>query len=209
MDRATQRIDTVTFWASTLVLTLALSLVGWAWIRPSTADEGGEISAQPQWTYASLSQPSRPTQILVPSVGVKAPIIPIQVEDQVLEPPADPSTIGWWDASAMPGQTGGQSVMTGHSVHTGGGELDRLRDVRAGERVDVRTSEGTVRYKIDRKVVWSYAEVAQRYRQLFEQRPEEKGRLVLITCTDWDGTKWNSNVIVFARQLGVPQRLQS
>lgn len=109
----------------------------------------------------------------------------------------------------MPGQTGGQSVMTGHSVHTGGGELDRLREVRAGERVDVRTSEGTVRYKIDRLVVWSYAEVAQRYRQLFEQRPEEKGRLVLITCTDWDGTKWNSNVIVFARQLGVPQRLQS
>jgi hypothetical protein len=39
-------------------------------------------------------------------------------------------------------------------------------------------------------------QVAQRAEELFDQ--SVPGRLVIVTCTDWDGEVWRSNIITIA-----------
>jgi LPXTG-site transpeptidase (sortase) family protein len=113
--------------------------------------------------------------------------------------------VGWWQRSARPGATKGQTVLTGHTVHTGGGVMDRLGKLRAGRLVKVVTPKGTMVYRTTRVVTWSKEQLAKRAVEIFAQeRP--KVRLVLITCSGWTGSYYKSNVVVFATPLGVPAR---
>lgn len=158
----------------------------------------------PRSPYRSLD-PADPVLLVVPSVDIEAPIVPIAVsEDLVLDPPRDVEAVGWWNRSAQPGADTGSTVIAGHSVHTGGGALDPLRDARRGAVVDVRTAEGTMRYLVQRKVVYDKDELAVNAVSIFGQEGGE-GRLVLISCTDWDGTSYASNVVVYAVALGEPR----
>ena len=134
-------------------------------------------------------------------VGVN--VVPMN-EDRVLDPPQDVVDVGWWDRSAQPGSETGSTVIAGHSVHTGGGALDPLRGVRRGAVVDVRTAEGTMRYLVQRKKVYDKDELAVNAVSIFGQE-SGRGRLVLVSCTDWDGTGYASNVVVYAVALGEPR----
>jgi hypothetical protein len=44
--------------------------------------------------------------------------------------------------------------------------------------------------------VLSKDEVARNAEKIFDQT--SAGRLVLITCHDWDGTAWRSNIVTIA-----------
>ena len=46
-------------------------------------------------------------------------------------------------------------------------------------------------------------ELARHARELFGQ-DHGRGRLVLVTCTDWDGAAYRGNIVVFAKPLGAP-----
>ena len=87
--------------------------------------------------------------------------------------------------------------MTGHTVHTGGGALDRLEELRPGDDVRVRTRNDTLEYAVRQVAIHDKGVVAAEARRLFSQ--EVPGRLVLITCEDWDGVAYRSNVVVTAR----------
>ena len=177
-------------------LVLAAGLVAFGLLAPngSSSDDS---------RFASLS-PSAPVRLVVPSLKVRADVDPIAVSaDRVLDPPADVSRVGWWDASARPGATSGQTVLTGHSVHTGGGVLDSLREVRRGAKLDVVTSKGRMRYQVAAVQTYDRSAVAANAGKLFGQRGGT-GRLVLVSCTDWDGTVYESNVVVVADALGSP-----
>lgn len=159
----------------------------------------------PRSAYRSLD-PADPVLLLVPSLDIEAPVVPIALsEDLVLDPPRDVVDVGWWDASAQPGSETGSTVIAGHTVKTGGGALDPLRDVRRGAVVDVRTAEGTMRYLVQRKKVYDKDELAVNAVDVFGQEGGD-GRLVLVSCTDWDGTGYASNVVVFAVALGEPRK---
>lgn len=187
---------------TTGVLVLAVGLVTWGLL--DSGDGPTEAPADVQRpTYASV-RPAQPLRLEVPSLGIEAPILPIGLTAAAeLIPPANPIDVGWWEDSARPGDGRGQTVVTGHTVHTGGGAMDRLREVERNSVVDVETRAGTVRYRVDRTVVLSRAQVAARAQSLFGQGHGE-GRLVLVTCTDWNGIDYESNVIVFGRPLGQP-----
>ena len=147
-----------------------------------------------------------PTRLVVPALGVRAPITPIEVSPSgVLDPPEDVDVVGWWKRSMRPGATRGQTVLTGHTVHTGGGVLDDLGDLRPGQVVRVVTPRGAMVYRTTRVVTLSKAELAARSKDLFGQE-RNRTRLVLITCTDWNGSDFESNVVAFARPLGVRQQ---
>lgn len=185
---------------STALIVLCAGLVVGGLVLPSE-------EARPRSPYRSLD-PADPVLLLVPSVDIEAPIVPIAVsEDLVLDPPRDVEAVGWWNRSAQPGADTGSTVIAGHSVHTGGGALDPLRDARRGAVVDVRTAEGTMRYLVQRKVVYDKDELAVNAVSIFGQDGGE-GRLVLISCTDWDGTAYASNVVVYAVALGEPRKQQ-
>ena len=182
-------------------LTLGLLLAGVAGTvllpaAPSTGTTG----------YHPLGAPSRPVRLVVPSLKIKAPVAPIHLTgDGALNPPSDTHEVGWWDASARPGAGRGQTVLTGHTVHTGGGVLNDLGRLRPGARVLVVTPHGTLTYRATRVVTYTKAQLARHSVDLFAQKRAHP-RLVLITCTGWTGHDYTSNIVAFAQPLGVRER---
>jgi hypothetical protein len=81
--------------------------------------------------------------------------------------------------------------------------MDRIGRLRPGQKVDVVTRRGTMRYRVQRVRVLSQAALARDAVRLFGQRGGS-GRLVLVSCTGWNGSSYDSNVVVLASPLGVP-----
>lgn len=139
-----------------------------------------------------------PTRLLVPRLRVDAPVFPIPVDDGILLPPDDPRTLGWWSDGAQPGALRGAALITGHTVHSGGGAFDDLETLRKGDRVRVRTIRGTVEYVVTGVTVYRKGRLARDAERVFSQTGP--GRLVLVTCEDWNGHSYDSNAIVFAER---------
>lgn len=179
---------------ATTVLLLAVGLVAAGVLLP-------QQHAGP--SYRPMAGPAAPVRLVVPSVHIRARVVPLALTGAVLEPPGDPRQVGWWDRSARPGSGTGQTVITGHTVHTGGGAMDRIGKVRPGSYVDVVTRRGTMRYRVDRVAVLSKERLARRAPAIFGQRHGD-GRLVLVTCIGWNGSYYPDNVLVFGQPLGEP-----
>ena len=187
---------------TTLVLVVCALTMGYGLFLPSSPAE----PARAESGYRPMGGPAAPVRLVVPSLKIKAPVLPIEVNaQQVLDPPRNPRDVGWWQRSARPGAKKGQTVLTGHTVHTGGGVMDELGSLRKGRLVKVVTRKGTMQYRTTRVVTWTKAELAQRAVDIFAQ---DRGgnRLVLITCDEWNGSSYDSNIVVFARPLGVRER---
>ncbi len=141
-------------------------------------------------------QPGAPREVVVRRLGVAAPVLPIKAPGGTLIPPGDPQELGWWAAGARPGERRGSVLVTGHTVHDGGGALDDLETLRRGDAVRVRTDRGWLRYAVRTVRVYDKGSVARDAGRLFSQ--DVPGRLVLVTCEDWDGERYLSNVVVTA-----------
>lgn len=142
-----------------------------------------------------------PSRLVVPALGVQAPVVPIEMDAAgVLTPPADVDTVGWWQRSAEPGSGDGQTLLTGHTVRVGDGAMDRIGELGRGSRVEVRAASGTAAYRVTDVVTYDRAQVAERAQELFGQDRTD-GRLVLVTCTDWNGEVWERNIIVLAQPV--------
>lgn len=165
--------------------------------------DGPETQALPSARAGGGSAVSAASQggrdaLIVPTIGLNAAMIDIDLDPGgVLTPPGDYTEVGYWDGSAAPGAGSGQTVVTGHTVHTGGGVMNRLADVADGDPVQIRFDGELVDYRVRKVITLSKAQVAEKAVALFGQ-DRRSGRLVLVTCTDWDGAEYQSNVIVFA-----------
>jgi len=178
------------------ILVILVAVAAYAFLVPSKADSAPS-------GFQPLSAPATPVRLVVPSLKIRAPILPIEVNDQqILDPPRNPRDVGWWQRSARPGAQKGQTVLTGHTVHTGGGVMDRLHKLHRGKLVKVVTPKGTMQYRTTRVVTWTKDQLAERAVAIFAQK-RANPRLVLITCSGWTGSDYTSNVVVFAKPLGV------
>jgi len=136
--------------------------------------------------------------LYVPTLDLVAPIVDIEMdEDAVLSPPPDPDIVGWWQRSAEPGAREGQTVITGHTVHSGDGVMDDLGNLVPGDVVRIRDDNKVTEYRVTDNQTLSAEEVAENAQMLFGQDREE-GRLVLVTCTDYVDGNYLSNIIVVA-----------
>jgi LPXTG-site transpeptidase (sortase) family protein len=142
-----------------------------------------------------------PDEILVPSLKIEAPLIPIELEtDGVLTPPADTDVAGWWDGSAEPGSGEGQTVITGHTVSTGGGVMNELPKLDVGGVIQVRDEGKVYDYRATGVFKLTKEEVSAASQTLFGQDGGH-GRLVLVTCTDYHDGVYDSNVLVWAEPI--------
>lgn len=139
-----------------------------------------------------------PTRIVVPKLHVDAPVVPIGVVDGVLLPPDNPQVLGWWAQGAKPGVLRGGALITGHTVHTGGGAFDDLDTLHKGDQVRIRTAKGVIDYEVTGVTIYRKGRLARDAERVFSQKGP--GRLVLITCEDWNGSGYDSNAIVFAER---------
>jgi LPXTG-site transpeptidase (sortase) family protein len=137
-----------------------------------------------------------PTGVVVPRLGVDVPVVGIDAPGGVLTPPSDPRVLGWWRSGAEAGSARGSALVTGHTVNAGGGALDDLEKMRRGDPVRVRTTAGVIDYVVTGVSVYRKAAIAEDAARIFSQ--SVPGRLALITCEDWDGTAYLSNVVVIA-----------
>ena len=160
-----------------------------------TAESIPDQVAAPLGTSAAAGAPS---VLEVPSLGVYAPVIGIGAANGILQPPDDPQTLGWWSAGAAPGAAQGGALITGHTVSTGGGAFDNLETLTTGDSVRVRTQRGVIDYAVTGVTIYPKASLAADAGRVFNQ--SGPGRLVLITCEDWNGTGYDSNAIVFAER---------
>ena len=155
--------------------------------------------AASQEVAGSAAPGVRPDTVAVPSLDVRADVVPIPTVDGVLTPPDDPRAVGWWSGGSRPGAGAGAAVITGHTVHTGGGAFDDLEELTAGDRVLVTSGDTEVAYDVTSVEVLGRDELARESASIFAR--SGPGRLVLITCEDWDGTAYRSNVVVTARPV--------
>lgn len=141
--------------------------------------------------------PGAPVHVRIPALGVDAPVLPVHAPHNTLVPPSDPEELGWWADGAEPGAPHGAVLIAGHTVHNGPGALNPLGTLTPGARVLVRTATGErLRYRARRVHTFSKGTIAERAARLFAQRGP--ARLVLVTCADWDGTRYLSNSVVIA-----------
>jgi LPXTG-site transpeptidase (sortase) family protein len=193
-------IDRRTRLALIALVTLLLVLLIWWLVSQHGSDdaEARDVTGREQ-----TAEDAGGDALVVPSIGLKAPIVSIAMHGNTLSPPNDTDIVGWWRLSAEPGAKRGQTVVTGHTIHTGGGVMGRLGNVERGDRVRIIDEGQKIAYRATKVFVYSKAELSENAQALFGQQRTD-GRLVLVSCTDWDGVDYLSNIIVFAKQAREP-----
>jgi LPXTG-site transpeptidase (sortase) family protein len=116
--------------------------------------------------------------------------------DGSLVPPSDYTTVGWWAGGPAPGSDEGTAIITGHTVHTGGGAFDELGQLRPGDRVVVARPRRDLEYVVARVTSYEKGTLATHAARVFSL--DSEGRLALVTCGDWNGETYLSNVVVIA-----------
>ncbi|MFV2104161.1 class F sortase [Micromonospora sp. LOL_024] len=144
---------------------------------------------------------SEPVSIEINKIDLAAPVhnVGIAPDGSIAAPPAERAQeAGWYDQGPTPGQYG-PAVIVGHVDTTSGPAVfHHLRELRAGDHVEVARSDGSVAvFEVDR---------TDRYDK--EQLPADevfgdfsRPQLRLITCGGrWVGgqTGYADNVVVFA-----------
>ena len=132
--------------------------------------------------------PTAPTRLRLGDID--APVVPLEMADSALTPPDDPHVLGWWGKRA--GARHGTTLLTGHTVHDGGGTFDDLEETPVGARAHLNRHS----YEVRSVQVISKDVLARRAPALFAQTGRPK--LVLVTCEDYDRTTghYASNVVV-------------
>ena len=151
-------------------------------------------STTPAQTVVEATTLSRATTVpaQLRLAGIDAPVVPLTLTGTELVPPGDPRVLGWWGRPAAARH--GVTLLVGHTVHTGGGELDDLESVPVGATARV----SGIAYEVTSVRVVSKPALAARAADLFSQHG--KHRLVVVTCEDYDATtgEYASNVVLTA-----------
>ncbi len=154
----------------------------------------------PDQAPSALAAAGRPLEVWVPRLKVRSPVVAISGQSGTLLPPDDAQILGWWQEGRGAGAENGSAVVTGHTVSTGGGAFDNLEKLATGDRLRVRTTAGWITYAVERSRVYSVEELAENAEDIFDLGGES--RLVLITCSDFNGVVYLSNAVVFATVVG-------
>ena len=166
---------------------------------PSTQAPPSKTAPAPERKSRPKAHPAKgtPQRIVVPTLGIDHPIVGIDAPGGVLTPPSDPQVLGWWQSGAQPGAKLGSALVTGHTVSSGGGAFDDLETLGRGDRVTIGTADGRIHYRVTGVRIYRKASLADHAQRVFSQ--DVPGRLVLITCEDWNGSTYLSNAVVIAR----------
>jgi hypothetical protein len=151
-------------------------------------------------TSASRPEP-RPVRVTLGDVGIQADVRPVGVAaDGQMQLPPDPAVLGWYRFGPAPGGADqGSAVLAGHldSRKYGLGPLVRLRDVGAGDQVDVMLSDrSTLTYRVQTLIRFDQQALPE---ELFARSGAH--RLRIITCGgdyDADAGGYQQNLVVTA-----------
>lgn len=164
---------------------------------------GGWLGTKIGGPDALAARPGEPVRLVVPRTQTDAAVQPVAMgADLTLAPPRDPSVVGWWRDGPLPGAAAGTAVLTGHSVHNGGGVFDSLEELRPGDVIEVATAGGTLAFRVRRMEIVDQETLAKQSAELFAT--DGPPRLALVTCEGWNGKSYDANVVVIATAADPP-----
>ena len=128
-------------------------------------------------------QPSAPIaddHVVIPALGVDAPLTPEVVSNGALTIPGDVGTVGAWTGSAALTSTTGTVLLAGHidNINQGPGALHDLYLLQPGDKVFVRLHGVSTKWQIVTLGSYPKSEIPQ---DLFDGSQGPR-RLVLVTC---------------------------
>jgi len=144
--------------------------------------------------------PAAPVSLSIPTLGVRASVLPVVNDRGTLGVPDDPAQVGWWSASALAGAATGTVVLDGHvdSAASGPGALFRLSALNLNDPITLSTGTGQLRrYTVTGRRV--YVKAGGLPADIFDQHGP--ARLVLISCGgpfDRTAGSYLDNIVVFA-----------
>jgi hypothetical protein len=158
----------------------------------------GPIVAPPQ---SAAAQVARPVSLTVPLIGVKTNLITLGLAaGGAMQVPSTSTVAGWFTGSPRPGAVG-SSIIVGHvDSKSGPGIFFRLPELKNGDDVYVKRSDGTT-------AEFRVTEVQEYPKDHFPTEtvfgPTPDAELRLITCGgtfDSVTGHYLSNIIVYASQ---------
>jgi sortase (surface protein transpeptidase) len=159
----------------------------------------GPIAALP---HPDAPQVAQPVALTIPAIGVQTRLIRLGLTASgALQVPPTASIAGWYTGSPRPGAIG-SAVIAGHiDSYAGPGVFYYLSRLRAGDRVYVRRSDGTL-------VIFRVTSVQTYRKDRFPTRsvygPTPDAELRLITCGgtfDPGSRSYLSNVVVYGTEI--------
>jgi sortase (surface protein transpeptidase) len=140
-----------------------------------------------------------PTELIIPAIGVRTSLIRLSLRPSgTLQVPDSTNVAGWFDDGPSPGQPG-PAIIAGHvDSFRGPGVFFNLSQLRRGDPIYVRRSDGTM-------AVFTVDEVRTYLKSAFPTTavygPAPGDQLRLITCGgtfDYQDRSYLSNVVVYA-----------
>jgi LPXTG-site transpeptidase (sortase) family protein len=159
----------------------------------------GPIVAPPQ---SAAAQVARPVSLTIPLIGVKTNLITLGLAaGGAMQVPSTSTVAGWFTGSPRPGAVG-SSIIVGHvDSKSGPGIFFRLPELKKGDDVYVKRSDGTT-------AEFRVTEVQEYPKDHFPTEtvfgPTPDAELRLITCGGtYDSVTGHylSNIIVYASQI--------
>lgn len=162
----------------------------------------GPVSTPLPSPRAPTPSPS-PQRLRIGSIGVSTDLVRLGLKwDRTVEVPRNAALAGWFARGPVPGQPG-SSVVLGHvDSAEGPAVFSRLSELRPGDPIEVRLSDGsTTRFEVRR--VATYANEDFPAREVYAGSPGRPA-LNLVTCGgkyDDERGGWQSNVVVFGEHV--------
>ena len=159
----------------------------------------GPIVAPPQ--SADPRPVARPVLLTIPLIGVSTPLITLGLTSSgALQVPSSTSVAGWYTGSPKPGAIG-SAIIVGHiNSVSGPGVFFRLSELRAGDRVYVKRSDGTL---VEFRVTTVQMYLKDRFPTEAVYGPTPDAEVRLITCGgafDSATGHYLSNMVVYATE---------
>jgi len=165
----------------------------------------------PAAASTQVAAPALPTRLLIPVIGVDAPVVSVsrstaKVGGQALTSWDVPAryAAGWHESSA-PLRSGGNTVLNGHN--TTDGEVFRdLYKLKAGDAIIVYSSDTPYTYAVSETLI--LREAGQPLEERLEHAryilPTDDERLTLVTCHPYGSLRYR--LIVVAHPVTNPEK---
>jgi LPXTG-site transpeptidase (sortase) family protein len=141
-----------------------------------------------------------PTQLLITEIGVDAKVMPVGTTAKGAQAvPNSLTETGWWKDGQQPGQPG-NAVIVGHTASKDDGVFDDLSDLSSGDTITVKGRHGTLDYRVTSEKEIPVGDFAAESDRIY--RDTGSSGLVLMTCGDWNGSRFETTVITYAKALG-------
>jgi len=136
------------------------------------------------------------TTIEIPRVGVSARLVPLRLTRGALGGPERPDDVGWYAESPLPGDRGA-AILVGHvDSRSGPAVFYRLAQLRSGDLVVVRRTDGRVRFRVQELA--RYPRTSVPLQAVFGPTPDRALRLITCDGPYRRGTGYRDNIVVYA-----------